>query len=86
MQANLLIDFAYDGNASAVVLILKKFVPEDNPQNGVYKTVLEEGEARDNINSHLSLGRPGAVIDCQQEKGMERKSWMGTEIYDEAFL
>ena len=31
-------------------------------------------EARGNINSHLSLGRPGAVIDCQQEKGMERKS------------
>ena len=46
MQANLLIDFAYDGNVSAIILILKKFVPEDNPQNGVYKTVLEKGEAR----------------------------------------
>jgi hypothetical protein len=29
----LLIGFAYDGNASAVILILKKFIPEDNPQN-----------------------------------------------------
>jgi hypothetical protein len=39
--------------------MLKKLVPEYHPQNDVYKTVLEEGEARGNINSHLSLGRPG---------------------------
>ena len=39
-----LIDFTYDGNASAAILMLKKLVPEYNPQNDVYKTVLEEGE------------------------------------------
>jgi len=36
-----LIDFAYDGNVSAAILILKKLVPEYNPQNDVYKTVLD---------------------------------------------
>ncbi len=59
-----LIDFAYDGTASAAILMLKKLVPEYNPQNDVYKTVLEEGEGRNRkqeatFNSHLSLGRPG---------------------------
>ena len=45
--------------------MLKKLIPEYNPQNDVYKTVLEEGEARNRkqeattFNSHLSLGRPG---------------------------
>ena len=41
-----LIDFAYDGNTSAAILMLKKLVPEYNPQNEMYKTVLEEGEGR----------------------------------------
>ena len=39
-----LIHFAYEGNVSATILMLKKLVPEYNPQNEVYKTVLEEGE------------------------------------------
>ena len=43
-NAGKLIDFAYDGNASAAIRMLKKLVPEYNPQNDVYKTVLEEGE------------------------------------------
>jgi len=41
-NAGKLIGFAYDGNASATIRMLKKLVPEYNPQNGVYKTVLEE--------------------------------------------
>ena len=45
-NAGKLIDSAYDGNASAANLMLKKLVPEYNPQNDVYKTVLEEGEGR----------------------------------------
>ena len=40
-NAGKLIDFAYDGNASAAILMLKKLVPEYNPQNDVYKTVLD---------------------------------------------
>ena len=39
-----LIDFAYDGNTSAAILMLKKLVPEYNPQNGVYKTVLDASQ------------------------------------------
>jgi len=39
-NAGKLIDFAYDGNASTAILMLKKLVPEYNPQNDVYKTVL----------------------------------------------
>ena len=54
----------YDGNASAAILMLKKLVPEYNPQNDVYKTVLEEGEGRNRkqeatFNSHLPFDRPG---------------------------
>ena len=45
-NAGKLIDFAYDGNVGTAILMLKKFVPEYNPQNDVYKTVLEEGEGR----------------------------------------
>ena len=45
-NAGNLIDFAYDGNVSAAILILKKLVSEYNPQNDVYKTVLKEGEGR----------------------------------------
>ena len=41
-NAGNLIDFAYDGSANVAILMLKKLVPEYNPQNGVYKTVLEE--------------------------------------------
>ncbi len=41
-----LIDFAYDGNVSAAILMLKKLVPEYNSQNDVYKTVLEDGEGK----------------------------------------
>ena len=40
-NADKLIDFAYDGSASAAILMLNKLVPEYNPQNGVYKTVLD---------------------------------------------
>ena len=43
-----LIDSAYDRNTSAAIRMLKKLVPEYNPQNDVYKIVLEEGEARGN--------------------------------------
>ena len=44
--------------------MLKKHVPEYNPQNDVYKTVLEEWEGRNRKQeatfiSRLSLGRPG---------------------------
>ena len=39
-----LIDFTYDGNASAAILMLKKLVPEYNPQNDVYKTVLDTNQ------------------------------------------
>ena len=39
-----LIDSAYDGNASAAILMLKKLVPEYNPQNDVYKTVLDTNQ------------------------------------------
>ena len=39
-----LIGLAYDGNASAAILMLKKLVPEYNPQNGVYKTVLDASQ------------------------------------------
>ena len=40
-NAGKLIDSAYDGNASTAILMLKKLVPEYNPQNDVYKTVLD---------------------------------------------
>ena len=39
-----LIGLAYDGNASAAILMLKKLVPEYNPQNDVYKTVLDTNQ------------------------------------------
>jgi FlaA1/EpsC-like NDP-sugar epimerase len=38
-----LIHFAYEGNVSAAIQMLKKLVPEYNPQNEVYKAVLEKG-------------------------------------------
>ncbi len=43
-NAGKLIDSAYDGNASAAILMLKKLVPEYNPQNDVYKTVLDTNQ------------------------------------------
>ncbi|MGR3301739.1 MAG: polysaccharide biosynthesis protein [Candidatus Scalindua sp.] len=35
-----LIHFAYDGNVNAAIQMLKKLVPEYNPQNEVYKAIL----------------------------------------------
>ncbi|MFQ5686978.1 MAG: polysaccharide biosynthesis protein [Candidatus Scalindua sp.] len=39
-----LIHFAYEKNVDAAIRMLKKLVPEYNPENEVYKTVLGEGE------------------------------------------
>ena len=39
-NAGKLIDSAYDGNASAAIRMLKKLVPEYNPQNDVYKNCI----------------------------------------------
>ncbi len=50
-----LMRFAYEGNVEASIRMLKKLVPEFNPQNEVYKSVLEK-EAK--FNSHMSSGRP----------------------------
>ncbi len=38
-----LIQFAYAGNVEASIRMLKKLVPEFNPQNEVYKSVLDKG-------------------------------------------
>ena len=43
-NAGKLMDFAYDRNASAVILMLKKHVPEYNPQDDVHKTVLDTNQ------------------------------------------
>ena len=43
-NAGKLIGFAYDGNASATIRMLKKLVPEYNPQNDVYKKVLDTNQ------------------------------------------
>ena len=39
-----LIHFAYDGNVSASIQMLKKLVPEYNPQNEIYKAMLKENK------------------------------------------
>ena len=39
-----LICFAYDKNVDASIKMLKKLVPEYNPQNALYKAVLEKDD------------------------------------------
>ncbi len=43
-NAGKLIDFAYDGNASAAILMLKKLIPEYNPRKDIYKIVLDANQ------------------------------------------